>query len=39
MRRQIDEVIAYQQSRSVEKELQRKIEQVHTFVQDRIALV
>ncbi len=28
MRRQIDEVIAYQQSRSVEKELQLKIEQV-----------
>ena len=28
MKRQIDEVIAYQQSRSVEKELQLKIEQV-----------
>ncbi len=28
MKRQIDEVIAYQQSRSVEKDLQLKIEQV-----------
>ena len=33
MRRQIDEVIAYQQSRSLEKELQLKIEQVIIFCQ------
>ncbi len=33
MRRQIDEVIAYQQSRSLEKELQLKIEQVTIFCQ------
>ena len=38
MRRQIDEVIAYQQSRSVEKELQLKIEQVTVFVHSEFGL-
>ena len=39
MRRQIDEVIAYQQGRSVEKELQRRIEQVQVFVQGHNVLL
>ena len=34
MRRQIDEVIAYQQSRAIEKELQLKIEQVDLSLQE-----
>ena len=34
MRRQVDEVIAYQQSRAIEKELQLKIEQVDLSLQE-----